>query len=618
MSSIHPDVAKVVASGKLPAAHAQKISDLALGVFVVHKSWGVGRIAAWELFDEKIVIDFEEQAGRGLKLEFAAKTLDVIPDTHILARRHADVETLKTLAQKDATTLTREILQSFGGSMSLDAYEAVVKPRIVPEAKFKTWWDNTKKVLKANTAFIVPSKRNIPLELRAGDLSALDALTGDFRRARGVKEKAKALDAIARDSAQFTNPDDLAAILKEADEVASQNLRLKTVDALDLMLSRDELRDKVPALHGMTSPTLATAMKEDGLRLAENVGSLAVAKQRRVFDALVDATGATGVAALLPLLNRLSTRSIHELCSVLREKNATTALNAFLKQGIVHRTLSSEVLVWISRERGGMSADVFGPEMSGALLSAMERDHFDDENRKANRVNDALLSDRELISDLITGVELPQVRIFARQFMQSASIDEMGKRSILARFIRVYPEIEELIHESQNEKEEVPLLVSWKSLTEKKAAYDHLVNVELPKNREDISIARSYGDLRENFEYKSAKEYARVLARRKFEMERDLQRAQGTNFEDATTDKVTMGCKVDIADVATEAKETFIILGAWDTNIAEGIISYLSVTGAALLGKAIGETIDLPTEESNVVRKVKVVGITKHPMAPSA
>lgn len=336
-----------------------------------------------------------------------------------------------------------------------------------------------------------------------------------------------------------------------------------------------------------------------------------MSKQRRIFDALVDASGDSGVESLLPLLNKLPARSIHELCAVLKDKGYNGPMNNFLKTGILHRTLASEVLVWVARERSGLSSDVFGPDLSGALLSAIERDHFDDENRRANRINDVLIADRELIADLITGVELPQVRNFARQLLLTPAVDEMGKRSLLARFIRVYPEIEELIHEGQKDREEqeVALIVSWKSLEEKKKAYDHLVNVEMPKNREDISIARSYGDLRENFEYKSAKEYARVLARRKFEVERDLQRAQGTDFSGTATDKVTVGTRVTLLDLESGQPEEYSILGAWDTDVANNIISYLSVTAAALLNKAAGEEVDLPTEESSVTRRVRITGI---------
>ena len=611
MSDIHPDIAKLVAAGKLSAHAAVKLTQLQPGVFCQHKSWGVGRVGSWELFDDKVVVDFEDRKGHAMKLEFAAGSLNVVAGTHILARRYADAPKLTKLSQDDPVGLVREVLLSHGGSMLLDNFEAVVKPKIVAEARFKNWWEGAKKLLKGKPEFIVPGKRTLPLELRGGNLSAADALMDDFRKARGVKGKAKALEAIARDVTIFTVEGDLEALVKEADEAASQNMRLHTAEAIDLILARDELRDKVPALQNYASASLANAMKTDGPRLAECVGGLAVSKQRRVFDALVDAAGEAGVGSLLPLLNKLTVRSIHELCTVLTTKAFTAPLFAFLRTGILHRSLSSEVLVWITKERTGLATEVFGPELSGALLSAVERDHYDEENRRANRVKEALIADRDLISDLITGVELPQVRNFARQLMLTTAVDEMGKRSLLARFIKVYPEIEELIHEGQKDKDEqeAALIVSWPSLDAKKKAYDHLTNVEMPKNREDISIARSYGDLRENFEYKSAKEYARVLARRKFEMERDLQRAQGTDFSDATTDKVTIGTRVKLLDLATNAAEEFSILGVWDTDVPHHVISYLSVTAAAILNKTVGEEVDLPTEESHTVRRVRITGI---------
>lgn len=610
MSDIHPEVAKLVAAGKLSAHSAVKITQLAPGVFCQHKSWGVGRINAWELFDDRVVIDFEDKQGHPLKLEFAATTLNILPPAHILARRYAELPLLVQIAKDDPAGLVREVLQSHGGSMSLDNFESVVKPKIVSEAKFKGWWESAKRLLKGKPEFIVPAKRTLPLELRAGDISASAALAGDFRRARSIKDKAKALEAIAREVVNFTDKAELAALLKEADDAASQNLRLHTSEAIDLILARDELRDKVPALHDDVSPALAGAIAQEGSRLAENVSGLAVTKQRRVFDALVDAAGDAGVESLLPLLNKLTIRSIGELAAVLHAKSYTGPLNNFLKTGILHRTLASDLLVWITKERTGLAADIFGPELAGALLSAIERDHFDEQARRTNRAGDALIADRDLIADLITGVELPQVRNFARQLMLTTAIDQMGKRSLLARFIKVYPEIEELINERASKEEpDVALLVSWKSLAEKKEAYKQLVSVEIPKNREDISIARSYGDLRENFEYKSAKEYARVLARRKYEMERDLQRAKPTEFAEATTDKVTLGTRVTLLDLATGTPEEYTILGAWDTDVANNIISYLSGTASAILNKTVGGEVELTTEESGTNRSVRITAI---------
>jgi transcription elongation factor GreA len=87
-------------------------------------------------------------------------------------------------------------------------------------------------------------------------------------------------------------------------------------------------------------------------------------------------------------------------------------------------------------------------------------------------------------------------------------------------------------------------------------------------------------------------------------MERELSLARGTNFEDVDTTKVSIGTTVTLIDAATGASEQHHILGAWDGSPEKGIVSYQAGIGQALLGKAAGETVDLPTEAG--VRKVKI------------
>ena len=614
MSTVHPEISKLVANGKLQGIMAPRMSALPPDTYCFHKSWGVGRIAEWKLDEDQIVVDFEDKKGHLLRIEFAAKSLEPVADTHILARRHADPASLQKLAKEDKPGLVRAILESHKGSMSLDAFEAVVKPKIVSEGAFKGWWESCKKELRSRPEFIVPAKRNLPLELRGGSLSPAEALLYDFRKARDLKGKGKALDAITRELELFQDQDVLQAVLKEADEAATQNLRLRPVEALDLILSRDELRDKVKGLHETVSPALAKAIAAEGPRFAECVGSLAVSRQRRVFDALVDATGDAGVESLLPLMNRLSQRSLGEIASVLKEKGFEGPFNKFLQNGITQRSLSSEVLVWLGKDRKNAGKAVFSLELSKAMLSAIERDHFDEANRKANRINDFLLTDKEVIKDFLALGGIAQARNFARQVMLSPGIEEMGKRSLLARFIRIHPELEDIINERGNDKqeeEEETLLVSWTSLTEKRKTYEHLIQVEIPKNIEDISIAREYGDLRENFEFKSAKEYSLVLSRRRFDMERDLNRAKGTDFSDASDALVSVGTVVTYVDTESEKEETFSILGAWDTKIEESIISYLSVSAQALLNHSVGDLVDLPSEDSAITRHVKITKLDK-------
>ena len=104
--------------------------------------------------------------------------------------------------------------------------------------------------------------------------------------------------------------------------------------------------------------------------------------------------------------------------------------------------------------------------------------------------------------------------------------------------------MQSMIRGGGGEREET-LTVSWASLEKRKEEFEDLVNRQIPQNTKDIATARSYGDLRENFEFKSAKEQQRVLMRRRAEAESDLSRARGTNFENPDTTQVSIGTDRD-------------------------------------------------------------------------
>ena len=105
-----------------------------------------------------------------------------------------------------------------------------------------------------------------------------------------------------------------------------------------------------------------------------------------------------------------------------------------------------------------------------------------------------------------------------------------------------------------------------------------------------------------------AKEMQAVLLRRQSELEAQIDAAKATDFSDADTSAVSIGTVVDIEDTDSGGKDTYTILGAWDTDVDKGVISYLSEIANALIGETVGSEVELPAGE-NEVRKVRVAGI---------
>ena len=84
----------------------------------------------------------------------------------------------------------------------------------------------------------------------------------------------------------------------------------------------------------------------------------------------------------------------------------------------------------------------------------------------------------------------------------------------------------------------------------------------------------------------------KLLMRRKGELESQLVRARGTDFANPSTDAVGIGTRVKVTQLGTEHTETFTILGAWDSQPDQGIVSYLTPLAQALLNRKVGEEVE--------------------------
>jgi len=178
-------------------------------------------------------------------------------------------------------------------------------------------------------------------------------------------------------------------------------------------------------------------------------------------------------------------------------------LKETLARLISQHAASSELLLWLAKDRSDVFADILGPEVFRAMLTTMERDQFNE--RRSNRLRDFILDDHDLLVELIGSAELEVIQDLTRALQFSPCFDDMDKRSLLARIVKSYPGIQSLITGEQP-KQDTSLIVSWESLERRKDEYQELVHKKIPANSKEIAIARSYGDLSENHEYKAAKE----------------------------------------------------------------------------------------------------------------
>lgn len=591
------ELEKLVESGKLTSKAAEKLDQLGPGTYCLHKSWGFGRIAEWNLLLNQISIDFQGKKAHAMQLQYAADNLTVIPPEHFLARKATDVAAIKKLAKEDPAALVRNILESLAGQATMQQIGEWLVGDVFEEAAWKRWWESTKKILKKDGHFSVPAKKNEPVRLRTSPVAHGDELLAAFGQARQPKDQAATLDQIVKFHDQFKDPvKQLQPVIIAIEQTAMRNQKLHPALSFELILGRDDLLERVPQLRTtIVGLTLTKLILEEEPRLMTILPKMPSAKEKRVLQALPAALGPRWTQLALRLMQGNQARMIGQIAKVFAEAGQQNELRDAIDRSIREHSATSEMLIWLIKGRDGGWDSLINPELLAAILSAVERDQHR-ETTRGSRLRELLVEDRELMSDMFAKSEVGVARDAMRRLMLSPVLDELTKRSLLARLVKIYPELESMITGAQTEEASAPLVVSWSSLEKRRGEYEELVTKKIPENTKEIGVARSYGDLRENFEFKAAKQMQAVLMRRKTELESMLHRARGTSFENPDTSRVSIGTIVQVRDAESGKEETYTILGAWDGEPERHIISYQAAIGQALLGHRVGETVSIGSE----------------------
>lgn len=612
------DVEKLISAGKLAANQKEALLALAPGSICSHPGFGVGRVASWDLLGDRMTIDFQEKAGHAMGLRIALKTLKALPSEHVLAQYFENPAAIRELAADDPVAFTGSVLRSAGGTLRFDEFEAMVKGRIVSDAAYKKWWDNAKKHLRGHREFVIPSKRTEPLQLRISDLSPAELLIEDFDLARDLKEKSRLLGEMRKHLEFFANPAaDLTPVLENAGDVAMKSQKLNPAGAIELMLARDALAASLKGFRfPENAPDLPALIRLETGHLADALRALSASASGVVADALPAAYGETWAEKALQLLETCGAKAFGELAARLMAGEAAPAFALWIRRGLAQRSHTPEALGWICQNRAGASQEFFDQGIGLALLEAIDRAFTSSGSTRGNRALDVLQDDRALIADLLSDASPNEVRAFAKRLLATPAIDDLTRRSLLARVIKAHGFVQEMVDgDAPGPAVDDSLIVSWESLERKKAELEDLVRNLIPDNTRQIAIAREYGDLRENFEFKSAKENQKVLDRRKHELEKEIQRAKGMSYHDADASMVGIGTVARIRfDDGSE--QEVAVLGAWDGDPARHILSYLSPAGQTLMGLAAGAPVTLPSEIEGQSRAGTIISIRKWSDSP--
>ncbi len=557
------------------------------GYFARHMGWGIGKIRDNDT--ESLVVDFPLKPLHRMTLATAEKALDALAPDDLRVLMARDKERLLAMVREDPATVVVQALRTLKDATgTADDLRRVLVPEVLPSAGWAGWWKGAKAAAVADAR-----------------IDARRAYENRFRLASDDDEDEVELPP-------WDVKRDLAKNLARFDVFLSHH----PAEAARLL---DAYRDRVTAAAG--DPSLSAEVRAAaGLWLLKLDPDAAVHPETEVardFDmnALNKAdqeallARVEGADALAAALNSRLAGIRREAWSRLRDSGELEAeIRSVLSEAAVRPEAALQVL------EEGLPADEppAGPAWTAPLLGAF-LDLLEAPPRETHRKRALALMKpdsvvgRRLAADPITGDDLDPFTLRLKRWQGSdkvrfpllAFLQEVGHGEISevveGHRARSAAKLGDRMGSDSDDPYEGDLVVTRPTLARLEAERQR-VGMELKTIiPQAIQKAREHGDLRENAEYKAAKDKQANYAKRFEEIEKQLKSVRLIETLEREPGRALPGTELTLSPAGTDGEDLVLwLLGEGDQALGDGVVSYKAPVGQAVYRKRVGDEVDIP------------------------
>ena len=583
------------------------------GAYCFHRSWGLGRIREYDGVENKLIVDFEEKKkGHRMDPAFCVNRLEILPPNHVLSRGHEEPEWAAEMIKKYPADLIVEILTHCPDNKATSAEFERILCLLMDPVAYKKWWVATRKILAKDPRVACPSKKAAPYILRDIPLLPEQEILEEYYLNKQPKKKillAEKLHQISSSVGEIEK--DLPQIFDELTAAIQEAHQLTQADRLHGVWVRNNLARHLHEDVELLEPTSASIIlaTRDLSKLARELPNQ---YHLRFLDLITRVYVEEWKDIIIHLLRNSSGKFTSECIHFLMERDCLQLVADHLKRWLNEQTLKASVLYWVLKNRKvqkfqEITKELVGSRLFSAILYAIDYEALHQTGKRRIALVDILVEDKTLVPDLLADANDETARDLAQTLLLNQGFEDLSKKSLLARFIRLFPSVQSLVAGTDEKGAgEEALLVSQESLDLRKKEYEELVQKKIPENKAAIAVAREHGDFRENAEYKMACQDQDTLLAYKAHLEKEFSRASVIDFSKVSVDVVGIGSTVALVKDSGE-KKSCRILGAWDSDPENGVLSYKAPLGQALLGKRVGERIRMEIGDSVEEWKIKKI-----------
>lgn len=574
----------------------EKLERMTAGTYCIHRSWGIGHIAGYDEAEMRLIIDFEEdKSGHSMDPAFCVDKLEILPDNHPIVRQRENPAEIEEMVKKRPTDLIVQILDYYDCSSTTQEIERLLA-RLIGDTKYKKWWTATKKHLVKDPRVAVPSKKTDPYILREEEVEAHEEVLEEFYATKSAPKQIALAEKLIELSVSHEDIEErLPDILKTLTDSLKETRQLNQGERLHGIWVRNDLARFIHEDVETLEPTSASIIESESDNLNKVISQIPASRYGRILDLIHRVQPDNWERTVFELLKYSEGKFTNECISFLVSQKKLDRIGEVFQRWLGEQNLKAPILIWVIKNRAARKfsttlQQLMTPRLLSAIFNAIDNEALLSAGNRRIPLADILSEDTDIIPELLSEASPEVARDLANMLMLNQGFEDLTKKSLLARFIRLFPSVQSLVDSSSTDQDREHLVVSKISLERLKAEYDVLIKKKIPENKEAIATAREHGDLKENSEYKMARQDQDMLLARKSKIERDIMRAQPTDFSDAPTDVVGVGSVVELEGGDGEVV-TYSILGAWDSKPEENRLSYKTPLGQSLLSKKPGDEV---------------------------
>jgi transcription elongation factor GreA-like protein/transcription elongation GreA/GreB family factor len=569
--------------------------------FVFHAGgWGVGEIIDVSTVREQIVVEFENVNGRkDISYENAFKTLIPLADDHFLARRFGNADALEAEARDNPLEAIRLLLRDLGPKTASEIKDELCEV-VIPEKEWTKWWQGARAKLKKDTFIESPTNLKDSFRLRTSEMTHEDRMKNEMHGKTDLIEIIQTSYNYVRDFPNMLKKEEVKTSIKEKLLSLMDHPNLSSDLELQILIFFETLlNEKVPG-----------KSIEDMIKKQTNIEDVVdaieiIAFKKRAMQ-FIKQYRPDWQNIFLNLLFNIDQSALKEfLVKELNQGESAPLLKKKLVELIKDPALSPEMYVWYFQEiledekLPFGNSEGRGEALDGLLILLNKIEPSPRYRDLVKKVMNIISGKRyAVVRQIIEDKDIEFIKEFLLLASKCHSFGDHDLKILRSLAEVVQPSLAKAKKSSKNDINTV--WTTEEGLLKTQERIKHIGTVEIVENAREIEVARSYGDLRENSEYKFALE-RRSRLQGELKMLSDLlKQARVITKDDIPVDEVGVGSIVDLKDGKGNSL-TYTILGPWDANSDSNVLSFQSKLAQAMTGNKKGDTFKFRDDEFTIL-----------------